>query len=228
MTVTEILLLAVLSAFWPTLIIVVLVAIRTPHPIRILSAFLAGGLLTCVAVGGTAVHVLRGTAVVSGSKQTTDPIVNLTCGALALLGSYALHRYQASHRLKKSNTTNEKRDPPAWAERFVARGAILAFGAGIVLNIAPGILPLVAIKDIAELQAGAAASLAILTGFYVIMFSFVEIPLLGSVFAPASTVTAVGRFNDWLSANAWRVMTAALTAAGLYLLVRGIVGELTS
>ena len=227
MTIIEILLLGVLSAFWPTLIVIVLVAIRTPHPTRVLSAFLAGGLLTCVAVGGAAVHFLRGTDLVSGSKQTTDPIVNLTCGALALLGAYVLHRYQASPGQKKSKPTKEGRNHPPWAERFVARSALLAFGAGIVLNIAPGILPLVAIKDIAELQAGAAASVAILTGFYVIMFAFVEIPLLGSVFAPANTVTAVRRFNDWLDTNVWRIVTAALTVAGVYLLVRGIVGELT-
>jgi Sap-like sulfolipid-1-addressing protein len=226
----EILLLGVLSAFWPTLLVIVLVAIRTPHPTRILIGFLIGGLLTCVVVGAVAVHLLQDTALVTGpDRQTLDPVVNLVCGGLALLAAYALHLYEASpeRKTRLAAKRKDKHEPPEWAERFVARGAVLAFGAGIVLNIVPGVLPLVAIKDIAELQYGLAGTVVVLTIFYVLMFLFVEIPLLAYTFAPARTSAGVERFNDWVGRNAVRVFVWAIAAAGVYLVIRGLVGALT-
>ena len=48
------------------------------------------------------------------------------------------------------------RTHPPWAERVLGKGGVfLAFGVGIVLNIVPGVVPIVAIKDIAELDIGA-------------------------------------------------------------------------
>jgi len=54
------------------------------------------------------------------------------------------------------------------------------------------------------------------------MFAFVEIPLVGYVFAPSGTQSAVTRFNAWLNANWFRLAIWALVAAGLYLILRGI------
>ena len=208
MNVAEILLLGVLAAFWPTLLVVVIVAIRAPHPFRILIAFLVGGLLTCVTIGAVVIHLLRKSELISDSQHTTDPVVEITCGVLALVAAYALG-------------TQCRGSPQATG------GVFLAFGVGIVLNIVPGVVPIVAIKDIAELDIGRAETLTVLLAFYVIMFSFVEIPLVGYVFAPSRTQSAVTRFNAWLNVNAIRLGIWALVAAGLYLIVRGTVGALT-
>ena len=48
---------------------------------------------------------------------------------------------------------------------------------------------MVALKDIAELDETFAATLALFLGFYLIMFMFIEIPLLGYVFAPEQTAS---------------------------------------
>ena len=64
-------------------------------------------------------------------------------------------------------------------------GAPLAFVAGIVFNIIPGVVPVIALKDIAELDYSFAETLGLLLGFYLIMFAFIEIPLAGYVVAPA-------------------------------------------
>ena len=69
-------------------------------------------------------------------------------------------------------------------ERMLDHGAPLAFVAGIVFNIVPGVVPLVALKDIADLDYSFAATVGLLLGFYVIMFAFIEIPLAGYVVAP--------------------------------------------
>ena len=47
----EIVLLAVASMFWPTLITIVVLALRVPQPVRILAWFLLGGLLTTITIG---------------------------------------------------------------------------------------------------------------------------------------------------------------------------------
>ena len=181
---------------------IVVVALRTPHLPRILLALLIGGLITCIAIGAAVIHVLQRSALIEEHQRTTDEVVNLVCGILALLAAYALHRYRtAPGRIERPRKPKKSAEPPAWAERFIARGSALAFGAGIILNIVPGLVPIVAIADIAELDVSFAASLAILTIFYVMMFAFVEIPLFGYLFAPEWTTDAVQRFNVWLSEN---------------------------
>jgi hypothetical protein len=56
----QILLLAVGSMFWPLLLVVVLIALRTSRPLSILVWFYLGGLITTVTVGAALVLVLRG------------------------------------------------------------------------------------------------------------------------------------------------------------------------
>jgi hypothetical protein len=58
------------------------------------------------------------------------------------------------------------------------------------------------------------------------MVAFVEIPLIGYLFAPSRTQAAVSRFNAWLGANVLLLAIWALVAAGVYLIVRGAVSAL--
>ena len=109
------------------------------------------------------------------------------------------------------------------AERAVGQGAPIAFVAGVVLNIVPGTFPIVALKDIAEQDASDAAKIATIIVFYVIMFAFVEIPIVAYLFAPTRTIAAVDNFNDWLGRNGRRVAAYVLAGVGAYLVVRGIV-----
>ena len=89
-------------------------------------------------------------------------------------------------------------------ERMLDQGAPLAFVAGIVFNIVPGVVPLVALKDIAELDYGFAETVAAVLGFYLIMFAFIEIPLAGYVVAPERTARLTASFNAWLDRNGHR------------------------
>ena len=110
-----------------------------------------------------------------------------------------------------------------WPQRAVGQGAPIAFVAGVVLNIVPGTFPIVALKDIAELDASDGAKIATIIIFYVIMFAFVEIPIVAYLFAPTRTITAVDNFNGWLGRNGRRVAVYVLAVVGAYLVVRGIV-----
>ena len=218
----EILLLAVASAFWPILIAIVVLALRLQHPIRVLVWFLAGGLLTTVTIGIAIVFALQDTSFVSGSHPPANPTLSLVAGLLSLLAAYALLR--RSRRAPPDEVARPAANKePSKAERAVERGGPVAFAAGLVLNIVPGAFPFVALKDIAQLDAGNGAKVAAIVAFYLIMFAFVEVPIVAFAFAPERTAAAVGRFNAWIGRNARRAAAYVLAAVGLYLTIKGLV-----
>ena len=209
--------LAIASAFWPMLIAIALVALRTPHPARLLGWFLAGGLLTAVAEGAVIVFTLEGTGFASGSKPAADPVLGISAGSLALLTACVL--------LLRRNRPPRKRHEPKrrWSERLVEKGAGLAFAAGVVLDLFPGFFPFVAMKDIAELRLGDGTKFALVVAFYVIMLAFVEVPLVGDLVAHERTSELALRFNAWLDRNARRLAIVVLAAEGTYLVLRGLI-----
>jgi hypothetical protein len=221
----EILLLAIASAFWPLLIAVTVIALRCPNPPRLLSFFLAGSLLTTISIGVAIVLLLGDSDLVDRSRPPLDPILDFTVGGLMLLVAGVLARAQAQV------DAHPKPPKPAAAgpsrtERALERGAPLAFVLGIVLNVLPGFLPFVALKDIAELNTGTAEVILIVACFYLVMFAFVEVPLVGYVLAPERTSVLTNELNAWVSANGRRVGSWAAAAVGVYLIVRGIVAVL--
>ena len=218
-TMGEIVLLAFGSAFWPLLIAITVIALQAPNPMPLLLCFLVGGLLTTISIGVAIVLLLSGTSLVDRSRPPLDPVLDFVVAALMFLVAYALAR---SHARRKSAPAPTKTGS-SWPERALAHGAPLAFVFGILLNVVPGFLPLVALKDIAELGVGTASVILIVSGFYVVMFAFVEIPLVGYLFAPERTKLLTARFNVWLSANGRMVGAWIAAAAGVYLTVRGIV-----
>ncbi len=221
MKIVEILLLGVVAAAWPVLLVVVAVALRTPHPPRILAGFLAGGLVACVAVGAAVVHLLRQSSAVMNSQHDVDPIVNLVCGGLALLAAFALHRFLAARRAKPRPPKTAS-EGPSRTERLVGRGATLAFVVGVILDIVPGVVPAVALKDIAQVGGGVAETAGLIVVFYLVMFALVELPLLGYLVAPERTGEYATRLNAWLTTNMGRLATWALVGAGVLLIARGV------
>jgi hypothetical protein len=219
MPLAEIFALAVASMVWPALIGVVVAALASPRPVILLSVFLAAALLTTVSIGLAVVFALRGSSLLSGSRPTFGPIVDLVVGIVALLAAYLVRRGRPA-----PDETPAKPDEPSWTERTLSRGAPLAFVAGIVLNVIPGVLPLVALKDIARLNYSVGATVALVLGFYLIMFAPVEVPLGAFLIAPAATSAKVGRFNIWVRRNARLIGVFVLAIAGIYLVVRGAVG----
>src|SRR5581483_7884027 len=99
----------------------------------------------------------------------------------------------------------------------------LAFVAGILFNVVPGLLPFAALKDMAELDYGFAGTFAVLLGFYLIMFTLIEAPLVGYLVAPERAVSATVHVNDWIDRNGVRMGIYALAAVGVYLVARGVV-----
>lgn len=204
--------LALLSIFWPLLIAIVVVALRTAHPVRVLAAFLAGGLLTTIGVGLVIVFSLEDASFLQGSRPSADPWIYIVVGLLALLSAWVLRGMKPKPHDEQSSSRTE---------RYVASPRV-AFVAGVVLNIAPGVFPLVALKNIAEADYASSVKVTLVAVFYVIMFALVEVPIVSHVIAPARTEAAVDAVNHWLSANGRRVAVWILAAGGGYLVARGL------
>jgi hypothetical protein len=185
-----------------------------------MASFLAGALLTTILVGLLIVHGLEGTSLShhAGSGSWFGPVVEIAGGVLAVLLAARLWSKQPPAARPRHEQTS-----PGRIERLVTHGAPLAFVARVVLNIIPGVLPLVALQEIAELHDSGAEAAALLVGFYLVMFAFMEIPLLGYALAPTATARTTAGFNAWLDRNARAIGVGALALAGVYLIVRGIV-----
>jgi len=217
--IVEIFLLALGSMVWPTLIAVVVAALASSQPVRLLSWFLAGSLLTTVTIGTIIVTLLEQSDHVSRSSQTFDAATYFVAATVALLVAYIVW----SRGRAKVEAPPTEPGRPSWSERSLARGGLLAFAAGIVLNVIPGVLPFVALKDIAELDYTPLGAVALVAGFYLVMFLPAEVPLGSYLLAPRRTTAAVDRFNTWLKRNARLIGVYVLVGAAIYLAVRGIV-----
>lgn len=221
MELLELTLLAIASAFWPILVVVDLVALRTPRPLPLLAWFLAGGLLTTISEGLVIVFVLEG-ATAASSRSSVGGWGNVIGGCVALLAAYVL-RARAARSRDERPAAQEPVKKASRTERMIEHGGGYAFGAGVVLNIFPGVFPLIALRNISSLSYGNGVKVLLVMALYLVTFALIEIPLIGLLVAPVRVEPMVRRLNQWLDRNGKRVGIDVLGIVGLFLLVRGAV-----
>jgi hypothetical protein len=221
-TIAEYIVLALVSALWPTLVAVVIVALATENPKRLLISFLAGGLMTTIGVGLAIVFSLEGTQIVDSSKSKTGPAVDIAVGTLCLVAAFVARR-RGLRRPPDREPEKQKSKGPSRTERALARGTLYAFLLGIGLDLLPGFFYLVALKDIAEADYSAGEVVALVVVFCVLMFMLIELPIISFLVAPDKTTDWVHRFNAWLHANAKRLIPVLALAVGIFLIVEGVV-----
>jgi hypothetical protein len=210
----ELIPLALLSAVYPTLVAVVVVALASPNPAREMAFFLVGGMIASVTVGVVIVLSLQGTSFVSGSNPPADPILYFGAGAFALLLAFIVHRRPPPHHEGSGRVT-----------RLLSKSqrASVAFLAGLLLNIAPGAWYLVALKDMATTDWSTAHVVAAVIAFCIVQYALIELPLIGFVFWPERATDSSRRFSAWLGDNSKSVGVVILLIAGCYMILRGII-----
>jgi len=226
----EILLLGLASALWPLLLVIVVVALNTRRPTRILGWFLAGGLLTTISIDTAIVFALQGTSFVEGPKPSADGWVDIVIGLLAVLAALVLQlgiQGKGPKRLQPKPKSAAPSRSEEWIEGLVERGATLSFVAGIIATILPAPFAIIAMKNISELDITDAQAFALIVAFNLLMFILVEVPLVGFVVAPDWARRSSTEFNDWLGKNVRRVAVYALAIVGTIELARGLYAALT-
>jgi len=83
----EIIALALLAMFFPALLAVVLVALRSSRPQLPLASFFAGGFLSATTVGLVIVFSLQDASVDSSSSNGLDPVFYIVLGILSLIAA---------------------------------------------------------------------------------------------------------------------------------------------
>lgn len=220
----EIFLLAVAAAFYPTLLAIVILILSRPRPVRLLAAYLAGGMIVSVGIGCAIVFALEGAG--PPSKRTVDPAVDLVVGTVSILVAWML----ATRRDPRPGRLRNRRERAraagkqhgSWTTRAVSHDSVVvAFVLGIVLDL-PSVWYLVALKDISQANNPTAVDVLLIVAFNLIMFVLIEVPLVAYLVAPERAAAAVSRFNAWLHAKARQIGVVIAGGVGLYLLVRGV------
>jgi hypothetical protein len=81
----EIALLAIVSMFWPLLLVVVVIALRSSKPAGILVWFYVGGFITAASVGSAMVFLLQDSPLMTGSRLPSAHGVDVALGLLAFV-----------------------------------------------------------------------------------------------------------------------------------------------
>src|SRR4051794_19579114 len=223
----DLLLLAFEAALYPTLLAAVVLLLAQPRPVRLLGAYLAGGMVISIGLGLGIVAALESSHAVGGSRSAPSWVADLVVGGLALLVAVALAT-RTDVRLK-ARRAGHRPPPPAhedrepWTQRILARGSVpLVFTAGVLINV-PGAAYLIALKDIAAGDDPTGVAVFQVVLFNLIMFLLAEIPLVGLLVAPERTGALVARLDAWVSGNSRQIAVVVSAAIGVFLVARGIV-----
>jgi hypothetical protein len=229
--VPEIILLALGSAMFPTLLACVIILLARPNPRRLLLAFYVG-CISMSLVCGTVVLVLfdDGDSAAGSTPSTPHPWSSLLDGVLAMALAWLMISGRAGRTLERARAWRQRRRPeaqakregPSWVERRLDRAtAWLAFVIGAAINL-PGPLYILGLGRISKGGYGVIEQAALVLVFNLIMFVLLEVPLIGYVVSPESTATRVAAFGTWLNANGIRVMGAFVGLFGVSLVVQGL------
>lgn len=225
---TSIFLLSLVAMFTPTLLAAVTVMMMLPNPKRLMLGYLLGALTTSISLGLLIVFSLNGSASVDTAQQTLGPGQDIVVGLLALLIAFVLgtgrdapFRERRERRREAKQAAGEAKE--SWPDRMLGRGsARITFVVGVLLTF-PGVSYLTALDRMAELDASAPETVALVLGFCLIQQLLLELPLLGYAFAPERTQERVTRFRAWLTRNGRRAGVILAATIGTLLVVRGVI-----
>ena len=216
---------ALSAAFNPTLLAALTVMLLSTNAKRLMFGYLLGALMTSITAGLVIVFALPESSATSTARNTLSPALDLALGLIALVIAFALgtgphHRSEA--RREKRKAAKEKKGPPRWRRALDHGSARVAFVVGAALSL-PGASYLVALDILHKQNLATGATVLCVIAFCLIAMVLLEVPLLGYVFAPDSTVSAVKRFQAWISRDGRRIATWAALVIGVLLLVRGAI-----
>ena len=226
--------LAVLSAITsPTAMAVVLVILRRPRPVRLLSAYVIGSFVTSVLVGIGVVAGLSATSLGTRHKGAAISIFDISIGVVVLVSAAWLHsersaavRQRAADRIvqRKAQKNARSGDKQSWSSQILSSGSVGRLATlGVVMHL-PGLLYLAALGYIAHLNVSTSHGLLLIVLFNIVMLAPIELPLLGYIVAPQRTEETVRSVNSFINEHRGKGMLLLSVVAGGYLIVSGIVG----
>jgi hypothetical protein len=226
---TTILLLALLSALYPTLLAAVTVMLLQPSPKGLMFGYLLGAYTTGITLGVVIVLSLDSSSLPEQAKRTISPGQDIAIGVILLVVALVLAsgRDEPIRRARQRRKETKQKAATAkepWSQRMLGSGSVrITYVAGVLLSF-PGVTYLTALHRIARLDVGAGAKVALVVAFCLVQLLLLEVPLLSYTFAPAWTRQAVTRLRDWLGRRGRRIAILGAAMLSAVLIVRGVVG----
>lgn len=228
----DVFLLSLVATLNPTLLAAVTVMLLMPKPKRLMAGYLLGAYMTSVTLGLLIVFSLHGSSTESTSKHTIGPVEDLVVGVLCLAVVWVLRTgrdrpYQERRRAKKEAKLEARRAAGKPTEslplRLLGKGdPKVTFVVGALLSF-PGVSYLDALDHMHRLNPGTVATVALVVFFCIMQQLFLELPLLGYVFAPDRTQDAVSRFRTWMGRSGRTAAVIGAFVVGVWLTARGVI-----
>src|SRR5262245_15544574 len=209
----------------------VVLIMRRPRPSRMLITYYAGGLVASFTAAFVLITAFSTGHSLGASNRSVGPTVDIAAGLLALAVFWVLVsgrdrpvRERRERKREAKTSSGEEREP--WSRRLLQRNSTgLTFGVALALNL-PGAMYLVALKDIAESSVGTPRKILWVVLYNAVMFTLVEVPILGYAFAPDRTRGRVEAFNNWLGGHGRQIAMVLTATAGVALVARGLITAL--
>jgi hypothetical protein len=176
-------------------------------------AFVMAAIIVTYVTGVLVLFVLKDVGV-TGLHYTPSAVVDLALGVLLLGLGVRLSRPRAG-RAKPSGESKLER-------RLQSRR--LAFVLGLTLYALPSPIYVGAVKTIADAQLSTSSQLLALAVTLAVMLWLIELPMLLLLIVPERAGKALEQINAWFIQNGRRLAMLACVGAGIYLIVKGLMG----
>jgi Sap, sulfolipid-1-addressing protein len=218
---SRVFLFALTAALNPTLLAATTVMLLLPNPKRLLLGYLLGAYTTGITVGLAIEYWLHGSGVVTTTKHTVAPAVDITVGLLLLLVAFVVGTGRSARRSERKSAGQPKKTP-GWQRRLNQGTARSTYVVGLLLSF-PGASYLAALTEIDKQHLNAAETVLTVIAVNLVMLVLLELPLIGYMIAPEWTSAAVERLKDWLGRSGQRALVIGATLIGLALIARGAI-----
>src|SRR5262249_35624239 len=200
------------------------VMLLLPNPKRLMLGYLAGALTTGMVVGIAIVEWMSDSGVVSDTKHTVAPSVDLALGVLALIAAYVIHsgRVARARARREEKKGDKPKKTPRWQEALSGGSARTTYLIGLLLSF-PGASYLAALTEISRQNFGFTEVVLTVLAANAVMLILLELPLISFALAPEQTPIAIERFKSWLAVHGGKALTIALVVIGLLFIIRGLI-----
>jgi Sap-like sulfolipid-1-addressing protein len=224
--VADVFVLAVISSLDAGLIAAAVVLLGRPRPASNLRAYLVGGMGFSIAFGLVILLALHGSGALRHPSRPTSAIVEVAAGALLIAVAALVFSGRAAqwHPRRRNQSADDRGHRPSLEERALGNDSLwIAWAAGALYS-APGAYYLAGLALLAKLNRPAPINVVAIVGFNLVMFAFIELPLLGFLFAPDKTRKLAQQLNRWMTRHKRTLVGVAAGGGGAYLLVSGLSG----
>ena len=220
-----IVLLALLSAVYPTLIAATTVMLLLPRPEELMLGFWLGSMSTSVTCGLVIVFALQGTGTTETTRHTTSPVVDFAFAGLLVVAAVALNqgedrRLRARHEARHPKA---QKKPPKWQQKLRAGNPWQTFVVGVLLSF-PGVWYLAALDRLHKLHYSALAEILVVIGFCLVQLILIELPMLAFKVWPRQTPVAIDNAKAWASRHGRQYGVWGLVILAGLLVIRGVIG----